>query len=683
MSLRKQLLLVGLLILVLPWAGCQWVREIESALREDRQGSLLREAASRAILLRDRTDLLYPNSDRYRHAIDPSRVIYSHPLEVPIRIDGYGDDWAAASVQSVSLPTGAGADDTLSYLVGFAGRYLYLFIAVVDDQVIYRAPGSDVSGDRIVLGIEASGASQALVVSTEAPGLTIPTHARDSRWRPGETRENRILGNWQPTATGFNVELRVPIEIAADRFGLAVVDVDGDGATQTIGTWRNNSQKLGRIVFASPRLRDWLDDYRPPAVRSTVVDHLGFKLASTGSLLPPNSITGESERNDFFAGLYEAILDSPLPPYPDTLQAAGRLDGAHLNAALEGNPSAIWYDVAGENQALIASAQPIHAGELVIGAVVLEQSSDAILTLTNRALTELLSVTLLAGLVVGLGLLGYASWLSVRIRKLAAAAERALGPRGNIHASLPGGRSRDELGDLSRSFSRLLDRLSQYNSYLRGLAGKLSHELRTPLAVVSSSLDNLEHELPESALAYAQRARDGTRRLNALIAAMSAATRLEQSIEHAEVLDFDLKTLAASCVEGYADAYSDRAFRLRTGLDQCAMHGAPELIAQALDKLVDNAVSFSPEGALIEVSLQQQQATVDLGVSNPGPPLPETMRSQLFDSLVSLRKHADQTPHLGFGLHIARLIVEFHHGSIDAANRSDGDGAIFTMRFPL
>ena len=111
----------------------------------------------------------------------------------------------------------------------------------------------------------------------------------------------------------------------------------------------------------------------------------------------------------------------------------------------------------------------------------------------NQGLVRLMNVTLIATLLVAVTLLGYATWLSRRIRRLSVAAEDAL-ESDDLRSSLPSAQSGDEIGDLSRSFSHVLRQLGDYNDYLRTLASKLSHELRTPLAIVTSSLENLEHE---------------------------------------------------------------------------------------------------------------------------------------------------------------------------------------------
>jgi signal transduction histidine kinase len=111
-------------------------------------------------------------------------------------------------------------------------------------------------------------------------------------------------------------------------------------------------------------------------------------------------------------------------------------------------------------------------------------------------------------------------------------------------------------------------------------------------------------------------------------------------------------------------------------------HGAPDLIAQALDKLFDNACSFTPDGRWIALSLQQRDGRVEVRVANAGPMLPAAMQERLFDSLVSVRERSargGETPHLGLGLYIARLVAELHRGVAAAANLPDGDGVEFSL----
>ena len=118
------------------------------------------------------------------------------------------------------------------------------------------------------------------------------------------------------------------------------------------------------------------------------------------------------------------------------------------------------------------------------------------------------------------------------------------------------------------------------------------------------------------------------------------------------------------------------------------LYGAPDLIAQLLDKLVDNARDFSAPGEPIEIAVGVEWDWARLAVSNVGPLLPEAMAGQIFESMVSVRPAAAgepprSEPHLGLGLFIVRLIAEFHGGRAAARNRPDGKGVTVEVAFPL
>ena len=302
-----------------------------------------------------------------------------------------------------------------------------------------------------------------------------------------------------------------------------------------------------------------------------------------------------------------------------------------------------------------------------------------------RAIAHLLGLTLLAFLAsAGLAFL-FATRLSGRIRRLRDAAEQALDRSGEVRR-VPVSTARDEVGDLSRSFARLLDEIAAYTGYLRSLASKLSHELHTPLAIVRSSLDNLDlAALPAEARTYVARARDGVERMGRLVRTMSEATRIEHAIAAAEHEELDLARLLSDVGEGYRDVLAPRALVLEGLEAPCAFLGAPELLVQALDKLVDNARGFTPEDGHVGLALRRGARELLIEVTNTGPRLPEAMRHRLFDSLVSLRERsrdADGAVHLGFGLHVVRLVASAHGGQAEADDLPDGSGVVFRLRLP-
>ncbi len=151
----------------------------------------------------------------------------------------------------------------------------------------------------------------------------------------------------------------------------------------------------------------------------------------------------------------------------------------------------------------------------------------------------------------------------------------------------------------------MLSRLNEHTQYLRTLGGKLSHELRTPLTIVRSSLDNLESEgLRDDQLRYITRAREGTVRLQSILSALGAAARVEESIKQSERVNFDLRD---------SDLIGRRRVSRRLSLGRisrsmcrripASCSGAPDLIVQLLDKLIENAVDFCPAGGTITVRL--------------------------------------------------------------------------------
>ena len=98
-------------------------------------------------------------------------------------------------------------------------------------------------------------------------------------------------------------------------------------------------------------------------------------------------------------------------------------------------------------------------------------------------------------LIVALGVYFFASRISNRILGLRNQAEGIIDDVGRVQNTIMPSRNSDEIGDLSRSFSNIVERLTQYTNYLENMSSRLSHELRTPVTVVRSSLENLSmHE---------------------------------------------------------------------------------------------------------------------------------------------------------------------------------------------
>ncbi|THF58087.1 ATP-binding protein [Pseudothauera rhizosphaerae] len=374
---------------------------------------------------------------------------------------------------------------------------------------------------------------------------------------------------------------------------------------------------------------------------------------------------------------WRVIVARIVPP------PGGRMDadwtptrGREVHDALLGIPGAQVRTTVDGRALVVSAAHPIWEGSRVLGAVVVEERSDSVLSLRQHALERLLLLTLAGFGALAVLVLGFASRLSWRIRRLRDEAERAIDGHGRIAAPLAASKAGDEIGDLSRSFSALLERLARHHTYLESMASRLSHELRTPVAVVRSSLENLHAEaLPEAARPYMERAETGIARLSKILSRMSEATRLEQALATTESERFDLRALVGECVEGYRAVHPAHRFEAELPPYPVWVRGAPDLAAQMLDKLVDNAVDFAVPGTAIRVVLKFELTSATLSVINRGPLLPAELEGRLFEAMVSARKtESSAEPHLGLGLYVARMIAAFHGGSLNAANLPGGDG---------
>lgn len=673
MNLKRQLLLVSLLTLMLPWAGCQFIRETESALRSSQQQMLA--GTARAI-----ADRMAQYPEEFPLAVKSDHLLgdqlYGHRLESVPSIDGYFEDW---SIGEASLRNLRGIDGPVRFAVGLHKQFVYIFVEVQDRQVIYTRPGALANADRVVLiSSNPPYLTETFSFVAEAPGPVVSYLESSSGSAPAAT----IHAYWQDTPTGYNIEARVPRNRLGTHLGIAVDNTE-DRGQPAIRSASFTARAPGSLVAISPELTRITDGLVQSGLRLIVTDASGWRIAMAGDL-QTSTADVNSPVSRWLQIAYKTIVEPGTEPAFAEPDPSGREQQPYVKSAISGQPHAAWFRSADDGRAIVAVAEPVtsplQSDQAAIGTVVLQQGTEEILSLTNQGLARLMNVTMIAFLLVAGALLGYATLLSRRIRRLSIAAEQAL-ESDHLRVALPSSTSSDEIGDLSRSFSNILTQLGEYNDYLRTLASKLSHELRTPLAIVTSSLDNLEHEpLSDASKGYTERAKDGANRLRRILAAMSEASRVEELMKNAEAESLDLDVVLQSMVTAYRDAYPARNFALDIGGGPFTMLGSPELLIQMLDKLVDNAVSFSADDDTITIDLNQDGSHLRLDIHNPGPPLPQRMRGQLFDSMVSVRANKDQQ-HLGLGLYIAKLIADGHNGRIDADTVDNG--VRFSVSLPI
>ncbi len=691
MSLRLKLLALGLLTLVLPWGGCRYARQMEDALREGELNSLQAVAQSIAASLQGRTDLLYREgkgnddaappetqgaapdmqtapakaANSAAQASDDDQTSPAEPQPGPYDLqpimlsaapfmEGYGDEWP----RTPGLWRYFTKDKhRFGILTGVHERMLYGLLEVEDAHLVYDAPGANPLepsgiGDRVWLGMrDSQGAEHQFFLPAPGPGKTTARRIETGEYgQQLAVDEPRIAGAWQSSPKGYRVEFAVPLSMIGQRFGVLVDDRNERGATPvSYGTlYSDDLHTVGRLIVSAPELTSYLAQFIQPGLRLAVATTSGRLLAQADAL---GQITILHPQRGMLALFYRRFVDRP------------------------------------GSKSLMVSSAPIYDRDHhnVIGSLTATETEERWTRLRDRALTDMLNFTLITSAVAVTAMFAFAAWLAVRLSRLRRASESALTREGLV-TTFPETEAPDELGDVARGFSTLLGRLNEYTGYLRTLAGKLAHEIRTPLTIVRSSLENLESEkeVPSGARIYLERARQGSERLNAILVAMGAATRVEEAITNAERSRFDLVPLIASAADSYRIAFPGRRFATELPQETLMIHGAPDLIMQLLDKLIDNAVDFSPAEATITVRLSVDSHQAVLEVDNPGPPIAPEAQGRLFESLWQSRRdgsgESDNRPHFGLGLYIVRLIAEFHGGSAAAASLPGDTGARFTVR---
>jgi len=738
-GLRIKLFLLSLFLFAIPLLGYQYVWEMEKYLRIGQEKTLMGTVRAVATALHERPKL-FNRQASFLPNVQKGRDLYAYPIVDPIQLDGNLNDWRnqdrALNYQNDYLIEGHDIyqPQSLSFkhMVGKYREHLYAYFSVTDDSVVYRAENSlkidqndllqiafvTPAGDfrRYIISTKKEGWVTAYEINTN-PSAHSPLHSTDNQ---PIAPENRIQGMWIETEQGYTIELRLPLSLLGSQLSFAISDIDEPNQTQkiTVGTSQfMQADQLGTVLLPSPEIERILKGLDHSESRIWVVDKHGRVLAKAGDIKNSDGVWGKMTKPELtdswyrpvqqqLLSIYNKILTTPPKDFKDQLYDVGQLEGSHITTALQGESGANWRLTTDNKAVILSAAYPIFSDGEVKGAVIAEETTNGIRSLRNQALQSWFNIIIA---VMGLGTFGlfvFASRTSNRIRALRNQTEQAIDDQGKIINPIAMSNASDEVGDLQRSFALMVQRLGQYTQYLQGMSASLSHELRTPVAVVKSSLESLEIDLPASQdNVYMHRAKEGVNRLSTILTLMSEATRLEQSLQNTETVNYAIDEVVSGCVQGYQLTQPQQDFTLSVDslsenpddnllskLKVNQVNGGPELFAQLLDKLLANAVEFSTENTIIDINLVHKNDVFILTISNTGELLPVAMQDRLFDSMVSVRKgqqasqlnneqHNEQ-PHLGLGLYIAQLIAQFHSGKVELVNNIDATGVDAIVTIP-
>jgi two-component system sensor histidine kinase CpxA len=255
------------------------------------------------------------------------------------------------------------------------------------------------------------------------------------------------------------------------------------------------------------------------------------------------------------------------------------------------------------------------------------------------------------------------------LRDLARAVDRF--GRGELDVRL-NSRRRDEIGELSRSFDRMAERIGTLVTAERRLLQDVSHELRSPLARLSFAAE-LTRTAPDRAAAV-ERLKKEIDRLTDLVGALVEVTRAEGDPSATRLEPLQLGDLLRSVVDDCRVDADARGCSIGVnGELGLTLQGDRELLRRAVENVVRNAIRYTPRGSTVDVKMETSGQTARISVRDSGPGVPEELLPKIFQPFFRVDDSRDSsTGGVGLGLAIAYRAISVHHGRLWAQNVHPG-----------
>ena len=234
-----------------------------------------------------------------------------------------------------------------------------------------------------------------------------------------------------------------------------------------------------------------------------------------------------------------------------------------------------------------------------------------------------------------------------------------------------------------------IDHLDQVDRIKDDFVSIASHELRTPMTAIKSylwlCLFKPSLVLPDAVKQHLQTAYSATERLLELVRDLLTLSQIEAQQLPLKRSTIPLKSLAEKTVselEPLALA-KNVTFGIHESAAGITCEGDESKIAEVLHNLLGNAVKFSPEGGVVEISLAQSHQLVTVSIRDAGPGISVTDQERLFQKFGIIQSSYQKSPETGtgLGLYISQQFAKLHKGFI-SVNSVIGKGSTFTLSLP-
>ena len=237
-----------------------------------------------------------------------------------------------------------------------------------------------------------------------------------------------------------------------------------------------------------------------------------------------------------------------------------------------------------------------------------------------------------------------------------------------------------ELNQLSVSYNRMLERLSDAFEIQRQFTANAAHELRTPLALMQVQLDlyhsNSHPDNDADTVQMIKMVTEQNDRLNKMVKTLLDMSELQTVGRDDEII---LDALVDEVLEDLEPLAEGKNIRLIGKCKDITMVGSDILIYRLVYNLVENAIKYNHSGGQVTVTADRKEKHVYLSVEDTGTGIPEELKERVFEPFFRVDKsRSRELGGVGLGLALVREIVRVHDGNITVKSNPSG-GTIFEV----
>ncbi|MBI9107413.1 MAG: sensor N-terminal transmembrane domain-containing protein [Spirochaetales bacterium] len=380
-----------------------------------------------------------------------------------------------------------------------------------------------------------------------------------------------------------------------------------------------------------------------------------------------------------------------FPPSPDLGRGefySGKLvlDGDEVRMALGGRyGAATRLSSGGQISVNLYSAIPVYWSENeeeVVGAVLVSRSTYQILSYLYELRLDIIRIFLIFLILSAVLSFALALNITIPVVRLKNEAGEILDKSGNFRSHFTGFKRGDEIGELSRSLTRLSSDLENKMDFIDKFTSDILHELKNPLSTIRGAAEMALRggvEVPS----LLQNILDEERRMERLLVELREISSLENLFENEKKEEVDLADILPVILSRYPHKQYpgiSNEFTNYTG-EECRVRINIDRLVQAVTNPVDNALSFSPEGGTVRLGLYQDAGSFRIEIDDEGPGVARGMEELVFDRFYSDRDDEFRKDHSGLGLSIVKSIISYYGGNCWIENREAG-GCRFILVLP-